>query len=34
MKPTPPYSALLVIALAIAKTIEITYKLYTNMVVW
>ena len=35
MKPTPfPYSTLLVIALTIAKTIEVTYKLYTNMVVW
>ena len=34
MKPTPPYSTLLVIALAIAKTIEVAYKLYTNMVVW
>ena len=34
MKPTPPiYFALLVIALAIAKTIEVAYKLYTNMVV-
>ena len=34
MKPTLPYSTLLVIALAIAKTIEVVYKLYTNMVVW
>ena len=36
MKPTPSYLpfylALLVIALAIAKTIEVAYKLYTNMV--
>ena len=38
MKPTLPYLpfylTLLVIALAIAKTIEIAYKLYTNVVVW
>ena len=38
MKPTPSYLpfylALLVIALAIAKTIEVAYKLYTNVVVW
>ena len=32
MKLTPPYSTLLVIALAIAKTIEVTYKLYANIV--
>ena len=38
MKPTPSptllYSTLLVIAKAIAKTIEVAYKLYTNIVVW
>ena len=35
MKPTLPYSTLLVIALAIAKTIEVAYKLYISCIlIW